>query len=293
MTGCVLDIGSNTIRAVVYEIIGERVNTVYNKGAKSMLFDCTVDSKLTRVGMEILSRTLAELCSAVKDYDCEFHAFATSAFRDLKNQQEVIEYIESNNELTIHVLSEEEEISCDYAALRPEVGAVRGMGIDLGGGSCQIFAFSEEGMTASASLKIGTKRLVREFVTGAMPTEQELKDMYKYVSEQLDTLVFLSSDRKRNMYAMGGSARAALVVKSVLKPDNKADRLSGQELADFIEFSLTAGAEQILRAIVKKRYLTSVAGMIVMHAIASRIGAENVIVKDCGVRLGYAYRYMV
>lgn len=290
MKSCVLDIGSNTIRAVVFEIIGGNFDKVYNKGIKSMLFDYTADGKLTQPGMDGLSAVISELCSLTADYGCSYHAFATSAFRDLINQQEVIDYISDKNGIKIHVFSGDEEAECDYLGICGEIGAVNGIGIDLGGGSCQLLSFSEKGLTKALSLPLGTSRLKRRFVSGSLPTGEEGQRIYDYVLKEIAS--FAKADNS-SMFAMGGSARAALAVKRTLCADMHADCISSEELGEFVEFSKTAGGEAFLKSVVKNRYDTVVVGMIIMSAIADYAGADYIKILDCGVRDGYVRKYLI
>ena len=127
MKSCVFDIGSNTIRAVVFEINGGKIDILFNKGMKSMLFDYTVGEELSRGGMAELSAVISRLRGLTAGYECDYHAFATSAYRDLKNQREVIDYIKDKNGIIIHALSGGEEAECDYLGICHEVGAVRGI----------------------------------------------------------------------------------------------------------------------------------------------------------------------
>jgi exopolyphosphatase/guanosine-5'-triphosphate,3'-diphosphate pyrophosphatase len=170
MRSSVLDIGSNTMRVVVFDISGESVKTIFGKGMKSVIFENTQNGKLTEIGMAALSKAISDMCAMTEQFGCDYHAFATSAFRDLSNQQEVIDFIYKQNGIKIRVLSGEEEAECDYLGMRRETGAVRGLGVDLGGGSCQVITFDESGMTAAASLKLGTVRLKNTFVAGNIPT---------------------------------------------------------------------------------------------------------------------------
>lgn len=291
MRSCVIDIGSNTIRAVVYGIIGERFVREFNKGVKSMLFANTTDGNLSAEGMAELSSAIAELRHMTEQFECEYYAFATSAFRDLKNQDEVIAYINESNGIKIKVLSGEEEVECDYLGLQFETGAVRGVGVDLGGGSCQLMAFSEEGLSQAVSLPLGCARLRRKFVDGELPTREETQKLYDYVKEKLSVF---NSDGAKSLFLMGGTARAALEIKRVLLADkSRQDRLSKKELEDFVEFAYGAGAVSFLKAVTGKRYNTVIVGIIAFIAIADYVGAESVIVKDCSVRDGYVRKYLM
>lgn len=290
MNVCILDIGSNTIRAVVYETIGERMVMLYNKGVASMIFAKTSGGSLSQEGQDELSETIKSLVETVRDYNCDYHAFATSAFRDLANKQEVIEYIAQKNGIRIKVLTGEEESKCDYLGLRRETGAVRGVGIDLGGGSCQMMSFSEEGLLSAVSYDMGSARIKRRFVGGVLPNKDEKDKIYDYVIRHIEGF---DTAGARTLFAFGGTARAILMLKRVLHADRTPDRISREELEGFINFAYTAGAVPFLKAVTRKRFDTVIVGAIIISAIADYVGVDTVLVKDCSVRDGYVIKYVL
>ena len=60
-----------------------------------------------------------------------------------------------------------------------------GLGIDLGGGSCQVFAFDGDNVEKSNSFRIGSLLLYKTFVSSLFPKEREKKAIKNYVFSRI------------------------------------------------------------------------------------------------------------
>ncbi|MBQ7794337.1 MAG: hypothetical protein IJ366_07460 [Clostridia bacterium] len=277
----VIDIGSNTIRASVYERNGEQLVEVENFGEKSTIFEHTENGILTPCGIAELTQTLLKLTSSLKNTPA---AFATAAFRDLKNGGEVRAYIKKETGIDVELLSGETEAECDYLSLKSKIGSCSGIGLDLGGGSCQIFAFDKDGVSESISLPLGVKRLKRELVSGIIPTDEEREIIYNYVKTRIKT-----SKSANTLYIMGGTARA--ILKLALAVVGKKEAMITQdELKSLADFSLDESFLPIVKAVVKKRFDTVGIGAVVISAIAEKVASQRIEIVDCSVREGYIIR---
>ncbi len=276
MTG-VIDIGSNTIRAVVYD---DEMQEIFNQSVVSKLFDYTADAILTTAGIIWLSNVVGTLKVMTEQQGVTPVAFATSAFRDLNNAGEVAEYIKEYTGVGIQILSGEDEAECDFVSLKAQVDISTGIGVDLGGGSCQIFSFDDGKLTDSLSLKLGVKRLKNEFVSGTIADTQELENVYRHVKKSLPKL-----KQTDCIYIFGGSARAMLGLKEHTFGDG--NDITIEQLADMTEFS-----EQTLREITGKRFDTVGIAVAVIKAIADCADAKAIKVVNCSVREGFIIKYV-
>lgn len=289
MTVCVIDIGSNTIRAVVYELAEGRYIKKQSNAVKSMLFEHTRLGILTEEGKSALSAAIDGLKKSAAAFEPEYYAFATSAFRDLNNRADAVDYIFKKNKIRIDLLDENDEAVCDYLGLRSTVGSISGAGADLGGGSCQLMYFSELELLQSCSLPIGCARLKRRFCAACIPAADELERIYRYVKEQLTGFEIPASEA---LHIMGGTARGILALKHTMTADAVSRAVDMKELAEFAAFSLDKECEAVLKGIVGKRYDTVGVGIVVYATIAEHIGAKKLIIEDCSVRDGYIQKYL-
>lgn len=272
----VIDIGSNTIRVVVYDDTRE----ILNRAVTSRIFEYTENRRLNEAGIVWLSNVIGTLSVMAEQFCCPIYAFATSAFRDLANRDDVAAYVKEYTGIDVTILSGEEEAECDYISLRGCVGNVAAVGLDLGGGSGQLLKFDENRLAESKSLPIGAKRLKRKFVSGILPDKDELGKVYGCVRELIGDVT--TSDI---LYVMGGSARAVYKLKKHLYDGENA--FSPEQLQGVIEFSLEENAEEILRKITKERFDTVIVGAVVIKAVADKIDAKHIKIVDCSVREGF------
>lgn len=269
----VIDIGTNTIRAVVYD---EDMNELFNQGVASKILDYTADGVLTVAGIVWLSNVIGTLSVMAEQFAVKPKVFATSAFRELKNADEVAAYIKEYTGTEIKILTGEEEAECDFLSLKEYADC--GVGVDLGGGSCQVVTFNKDTYEGK-SYPMGVKRMKNRFVSKTIPTEEESTAIYDFVKKEID--IDVSTDC---LYIFGGTARA-------LAKLNENDIITLEQLESIKGLALKEDAEQYLREKVKTRFDTVLVGASVLRAIADTVGAKELKVIDCSVRVGFVLKY--
>jgi exopolyphosphatase/guanosine-5'-triphosphate,3'-diphosphate pyrophosphatase len=157
----VLDIGSNSVRLVVYERHARALTPLYNEKSA-----CALGRGVGQTG-RLADANVAQALNAIKRFALvarmmrvgKVYVLATSAVRDAANREEFVSAVEALMDNPVQVLSGEEE--AHYAAL----GAVAGMpdfaGVvgDLGGGSLELSTISEGKDTGGQSHQLGVIRL--------------------------------------------------------------------------------------------------------------------------------------
>ena len=152
----VIDIGSNSIKGFVYDFEGGEIEYIENKYMYAYLMSYVQEGSLTDEGISVLASSVSELKLYLNEMDCDtVYAFATSAMRDAKNAEAIIEKIMTASGIQIDLLSEVQEAYYDYLSLRYFSDSENGIGLDLGGGSGQIFAFPKKNLR-----KVSVCRLV-------------------------------------------------------------------------------------------------------------------------------------
>ncbi len=271
----VVDIGSNTVRVVVYA--GGEI--VYNKAALSQIFAYTRDGKFLPEGTKWLAETITALCTAAPDCG-KISAYATSAFRDLENRAEVAAEVERLTGIPVAVLSERDEAMCDFLALK-SIGAADGTGIDLGGGSCQIVEFAGGELDSYVSLPIGCNRLAAGYVSGEMPRNEELLRIAAAVGDKISGF-----KNTEVLYAMGGTSKLALKVRKELSGIDS-DDITPEELWEITRLSRTAEGFAAVRKAARERSKTAVVGFAIIAAIAEKLGAARISVCRASSREGF------
>lgn len=157
----VLDIGSNSVRLVVYERHARSLTPLYNEKTA-----CALGRGLAQTG-KIAYENIDRALTAIQRFAlvCRLmrvgttHALATSAVRDASNSKAFVDAVEEIMHAPVSVLSGEEE--AHYAAL----GAISGMpdfvGMvgDLGGGSLELSAIASGRDVPGETHELGVIRL--------------------------------------------------------------------------------------------------------------------------------------
>lgn len=288
----IIDVGSNTIRLNVYDCVDGEAELLLGERAAAALLGYVRAGVLSPAGIRTLCdvldrfRRLAELLQVV-----ELHCFATASLRHLVNQREALDAARARG-VAIRVLTGEEEARYDLAGLLRAVDAERGAGLDLGGGSCQIFAFRDRQMTTSVSLPIGTLVLHDRFVRDVLPTREEAAAIRSFVREQLAGCEKLAGCGEDGLWAMGGSARAA--ARLFLALDGKRGPVSGcrlerRDLKRLCRILVGGEAGHLPERLLPDRMNTIVPGLLVLREICRHTGAERLTVVKNGVREGYLW----
>lgn len=275
MTG-IIDIGSNTIRLVTFDM-GKSVSNI---ALNSEIIGDTENNRLSDEGIEKLCHALIYLKE--KAGEIPVMAFATYAVRVLENREEVKNRVYLQTGIIIDILSGEEEAEYDFLGLKSTIGGKEsGIGVDLGGGSGQIMIFKEGNLTFSKSYPIGCRRLKNKFVSGKFPTCEEKKKLQTYIKDTLE-----GGRQEGKIYMMGGTAKTAAKFYSYLNSRENTDILNVELLDRLIQYIEETPQEKI-RNVLKNRYDNIVVGIIIMQTIAEYYGKREIFVKKCGVRDGY------
>ncbi len=276
MTG-IIDIGSNTVRLVIYD----KRHRVSNTGLASEILSDTYDGILSPEGIEKLCRMISFLKE--KAGDIEVFAFATFAFRILKNREDVKREIFERTGVEIDILSGEDEAKYDFYGLKGSISKKEsGIGVDLGGGSAQIFEFSEGELVFSGSYPIGCKKIKNKFVKHKFPDKEERKKIEEYVEKELSKIDF----KYKKVYMMGGTAKTAAKLYSFLNGVENIDILKADRIEGLIRF-IEETPENVMKNVLRNRYDNIVVGIVIMKKIADICGANQIHIKKCGVRDGY------
>ncbi len=276
MTG-IIDIGSNTIRLVMYE----KGRQISNTGMSSEIFADTAGGILSSEGIEKLCRMIGFLKE--KAGENEVFAFATYAFRVLKNKEQVKEEILKRTGIEVDILSGKQEGEYDFFGLLSNIQENEsGVGVDLGGGSAQIFKFQKGKLEFCESFPIGCRRIKNKLVRTNFPDDSEREKISEYLGGYLSGIDI----ETEKLYMMGGTAKTAAKLYSYLNGNENINILKTDRLESIVTF-IKETPENALKNILRNRYDNISTGIVIMEEIAKRAGVFEIHIKKCGVRDGY------
>src|SRR6185312_2755346 len=175
----VLDVGSNTVHLLVVDAYrGAEPTPQRSHKSELRLFELLGrDGELAKRDVSALVDAVAEAKKEAKALDCdELLAFATSAVRDAGNSAAVLERVLAQTGVELAVLSGEDEARLTFLAVRRWYGwsAGRLVCLDIGGGSLELGAGSDEDPDVAISLPLGAARLTRDWFDADPPDKGQI-----------------------------------------------------------------------------------------------------------------------
>lgn len=197
----IIDIGSNSVRLVVYGgplrapavLLNEKVTARLGKGfaETGMLSDKAMKAALAAL------RRYAALLDLMQVADVE--TVATAAARDAANGPEFLREVAALG-LSPRLLSGDEEACASAMGVAAAFPGARGITGDLGGGSLELTSIAADTCGRGVTLPYGTLRLAELRAAGPAKFAARLRKMLKTAGWQ--------AEAEQPFYAVGGSWRA-------------------------------------------------------------------------------------
>ena len=286
----VVDIGSNSVRLVVYEGATRAPSPLFNEKVLCGLGRTIATTG--RLAADAIPRALRALrrFRALIDQIGAHHieAIATAAVREAENGADFVAQAERVLDVPIRVLAGPEE--AELAALGIVAGIHNADGIagDLGGGSLELIDVRAGGLAQAATLPLGGLRLI-DASGGSLKRAREIVDA------EFAKIDWLEQGAGRDFYAIGGTWRALARLHMVQTnyPLNvmhnyridTADALKFASLLDHQSQSSLAG----IRDISSARRETVPYGALVLERLLKQMKPKAVVVSVFGIREGLLY----
>lgn len=192
MRQAIIDIGSNAIRAVVYDSKSLGASEIYNDKFRSDIINLLALDNINVKHHTYL--TLQYFCNIFNHLDVtDITCVATAVLRDNPKALEFASLVKEKYNIDIDIISGEREAYLSALGLISGVRNANGIAIDLGGGSLEIVEINNKKIEQLTSLDLGTQKI-----------EEHTK---------LDELVLIIDDAFPhkpscpNLYLIGGSLR--------------------------------------------------------------------------------------
>ena len=187
----VLDVGSNTVHLLIVDAHAGAapIPALSQKYELRLAEQLKNDGDLKKSSVKSLIEVLHECNKFIEEHDCdELLAFATSAIRESKNSDSILEKIKTETGIDLQVLDGEHEAILTFLAVRRWFGWSSGrlLVADIGGGSLEVAVGTDEHPELAMSTPLGAGRLTRDFFTTEIPSDEELKALRKHVKKTLE-----------------------------------------------------------------------------------------------------------
>ena len=282
-----VDIGSNSVRLVLYRLEGRAVWTVFNEKVLAGLGrDLASTGRLSEDGAAMALTALKRFAAVIDGVrPARTFVAATAAVREAADGQAFCERVAAETGLVIRVLSGEEEAR--YAALGVVAGmpSAQGVAADLGGSSLELTRIDAGGLGRGITLPLGPFSLANDgpFDAG------RLRDV---IAQRLKPAADFRTD---TLHAVGGAWRtlAQVHMGHVRYPLHVVHQYvmeagEARDIARVIARSSRASLES-WKGLSKKRAETLPHAALVLEGLIDRLGLERIVLSAWGVREGLVY----
>lgn len=156
----IIDIGSNTVRLVIYGGAPRAPTVLFNEKVVAQLgLGVAQDGRLTADSVALAVRGLARFAAILRDFEIvEVDTVATAAVREAANRDALLEEVRRLG-LAPRVLSGAEEAETSALGVIGAMPQAKGIVADLGGGSLELVRVGDGRVEHGISLPLGTLRL--------------------------------------------------------------------------------------------------------------------------------------
>ncbi|MCF8468021.1 MAG: Ppx/GppA family phosphatase [Sneathiella sp.] len=285
----VIDIGSNSVRLVVFD--GPQRVPLPKFNEKAL---CGLGQDLGTTGL-LGEKAMADALVAIRRYAALVNHMgiervmvaATAAVREADNGSEFVSEIEHQCDLNVQVLSGRQEARYSGLGVLSGIPAADGLAGDLGGGSLELVEISDFRLNETATLPLGALRLSH--------MEMPEKKLRKFINKKFEKADWLSDISARNFYAVGGAWRV-LARYHIIKTNHPLNiihnyRLSFGQIEMLIEEILAMTPEELINAngIPKSRADTMRTAVIIMQELLMRATPKSVVFSGNGLREGMLF----
>lgn len=277
----IFDIGSNSVRFVVYAPPFDHQKDIFNEKVQ-----CSLGKELVRTGKlypEGKRRALKALQGFKFIADAmnvtQFYAVATAALRDAEDGAAFVKEIYDQTGFEIQIISGEEEAMLaakSVLTLFPDADGIIG---DLGGGSLEMARVKDQDILSPISYPLGVLRIMAQ------------SDPQGYVERQLEAVPELLTHTK-SLYVIGGTWRA-LAYLHMQETDHDNHKLAGyavphEEMRYFAKRISLMSPEEIMDKYIAepKRATMLPSAATLMVQLTKHLHFEQIVISTTGLRNG-------
>ncbi len=286
----IIDIGSNSVRLVVYERLSRSATPLFNEkelcglargvATRGRLEPEAIGAALTAIRRFVALTTQMRVTS--------LHVLATAAAREASNGPEFIASVEAITGVKPSLLSGGEEARLSALGVVSSFHRPDGIAGDLGGGSLEVVDIKGHAMGEGETFPLGGLRLEEA-------AEKSMKKAEKLVSEALEKSKVLPKGEKRAFYAIGGTWRslARLHMRQLGYPLHVMHHYSiaADEAAEFARMVARRDIEALdsIEVVSRNRRALLPYGAAVLEQVIKVMKPSEIVMSALGVREGLLF----
>jgi exopolyphosphatase/guanosine-5'-triphosphate,3'-diphosphate pyrophosphatase len=281
----VIDVGSNSVRLVLYRIEGRAIWTVFNEKVLAGLGrDLTESGRLSETGVHMalaaLRRFRAVLDGVRPD---EIFTAATAAVREARDGQAFIDRVRADTGLKIRVIAGQEEARLSALGVSAGQPGADGVVGDLGGSSLELIRIAKGKPGRGVTLPLGP------FALGA-PDHFDAEAVRAEVAKRVGKVA--KDYRGGCFYAVGGAWRNIALLHMGLTRyplhivhQYEMTAREALEAARFVAGQSRSSLERV-EGVSRKRAETLPYAALALEGLIERLNLERVVISAFGLREG-------
>ncbi|WP_099866272.1 exopolyphosphatase [Pararhizobium haloflavum] len=286
----VIDIGSNSVRLVVYEGLSRSPAVFFNEKVlcglgRGLAQNGRMDEEGIARALSALRRfrALSEQARATR-----IHVLATAAAREAENGPAFVEEAEAILGTQIRILTGEEEARYSAYGIISGFHDPDGIAGDLGGGSLELVDVLADRIGHGITLPLGGLRL-------AEMSNNDVGKAARFAREHIEKADMLEAGHDRTFYCVGGTwrnlARLHMEVTDYPLHMMQAYQLSASEAEDFLGDVIRGkyAKHDAMRVVSKSRRNLLPFGAVSLRETLTRMKPKSVAFSALGVREGYLF----
>lgn len=294
----IIDIGSNSIRLVIYERLSALSHRILDESKAAARLSERVRDDGTITPKDIMS--IVDILIHFKQL-CEVHettrirAVATAAIRNAANREEIVQLLEHHTGLAIEVLSGKDEARFGFIGMVNTINIQDGFLVDIGGGSTEICLFLQRKLLHSVSFPFGSVNTAKRYASNGQVSESQQPQLRAMVMEALKLHPWILSHPGLPIVGLGGTFR------SVAKLNQRRTgyslqlthhyKMNATDTDELLQHLSPLPIEQLKKidGMSKDRADITVPGLYMIQTLLNQMGAKQIIVSGSGLRDGIFY----
>ena len=281
----VIDLGSNSVRLVVFDHPGRAPHEVFNERVQCGLGrDIAITGRLNETGAARALACLPRYAAVAHKMGVdELVTLATAATRDAVDGPDFLGQINRRLGLSVRQLSAKDEARLSALGVIAGIPDAEGLMGDLGGGSLEVARVTGADVGRKATLSLGALR----FAT------LEPGDWTTFIDARFNQVDWLPAMHGCAFYAVGGAWRAVARahIERWRHPLHTIQQyeVGASSLAEFCQDLHHSDTAAQKGAVSARRVAALPAAARVLDRLVKRIGADRVVFSALGLREGYHY----
>lgn len=298
----VIDIGSNSIRLIIYEAGADGTCRMIHKAKETVRLGVRRDENGNMIEEDI--RTVIPILQKFKhicatNHTHQIRAVATAAVRQSANTEEIMKCWESNTDIKVQILSGEEEAYFGFLGVMRSMPAhvTEGFIVDIGGGSTEISYFKNNQLIQSTSLPCGAVNMTMQNGGTDHWSEQSTAQLEQNIQQQLAEYPWTAMHPDLPLIGLGGGIRALARMererKRQSKPASDPYRINPDTIFFYAEALATLSLEERVNRfdLGKDRADIIVAGTLILRTLLKHMKCSALLASWRGLSDGFSHHF--